>query len=167
MEPSDTLQVAAKVLAYTASPNRASRKSGIPVAEIRRLQTADIDFAAMVLEYRTANIMKTALALARAGPLAVRVLEDELSIPAGPKKVRKGRPPKDNKYSVTKEVPQEHDPRRIRAAKVVLELFPKMIEIADLASRISLLEQQLSQRVNPPTVDVEVLPALPESPPTE
>lgn len=146
MEQLPPLEVAAKVLAHTASITAASRKSGISKDELRRLQREDIDFSAMVLEHRTKNIMKTAVAVQRAAPLAVKVLTEELSITPGVRKVRRGRPRKDDKYTVTKEVTPEPDPRRIRAAKILLELFFKATEIIDLASRITLLEQQAGRR---------------------
>lgn len=146
MEQTNTVELAAKVIARTASVNAASKKSGIPVDELRRLQREDIDFNALVLEHRTKNVMRTAVAIQRAGPLAVKVLTEELSITPGVRKVRRGRPPKDDKYKVTKEVSPEPDPRRIRAAKIILELFLKATEIVDLASRIAVLEQQVGRR---------------------
>lgn len=157
MEQTPALELAAKVLAHTASITAASKKSGIPVDELRRLQREDIDFSAMVLEHRTKNVMKTAVAVQRAAPLAVKVLHEELSITPGVRRVRRGRPPKDAKYTVTKETPPEPDPRRIRAAKILLELFFKATEIIDLASRIMVLEQQARRR----DVVVNVEPTLP------
>ena len=157
MEQTPSLELAAKVLARTASVTAASRKSGIPTDELRRLQRDDLDFSALVLEHRTKNVMKTAVAVQRAAPLAVKVLHEELSIVPGVRRVRRGRPPKDDKYKVTKETPPEPDPRRIRAAKIILELFFKATEIIDLASRITVLEQQASRR----DVVVTVEPTLP------
>lgn len=146
MEQTPPLELAAKVLARTASITAASKKSGIPADELRRLQREDLDFTALVLEHRTKSVMKTAVAVQRAAPLAVKVLHEELSIVPGVRKVRRGRPRKDDKYLVTKEVAPEPDPRRIRAAKIILELFFKATEIIDLASRITVLEQQANRR---------------------
>lgn len=157
MEQTPAHDLAAKVIAHTASVNAASRKSGIPADELRRLQREDLDFSSLILEHRTKNIMKTAVAVQRAAPLAVKVLHEELSITPGVRKVRRGRPRKDDKYLVTKEVAPEPDPRRIRAAKIILELFFKATEIIDLASRITLLEQQAGRR----DIVVNVEPTLP------
>lgn len=162
MEQLPALHVAAKVLARTASVNTAARKSSISVDELKRLQKEDLEFNSLVLEYRTKNVMRTAMAIQAAGPLAVKVLREELSITPGVRKVRRGRPPKDAKYSPHKEVAPEPDPRRIRAAKVILELWLKATETIDLASRIAVLEQQTARA--PATFNVEVVstPALEE-----
>lgn len=160
MELTESHHLAAKVLARTASVNTASRKSGIPAADLKQLQKSEIDFMSLVLEYRTKNVMRTAMAIQAAGPLAVKVLREELSIQPKSRKVRIGRPPKDAKYSPHRDITPEPDPRRIRAAKVILELWLKATETIDLASRIAQLEQQVGRR--DVVMDVSSTPALSE-----
>lgn len=154
--------LAARVLARTASPRRAAKKSGVDLDTIRAW-TRDPIFQQMVVEVRTSNVMKTVVAIQNAAPIAAKALADELQVER-PKTVRRGRPPKDAQFSTERPAAKatEVDPRRIRAAKVILELFTKFTEMGDLVHRIRHLEDMVTNRqtVDVPYTDTSSMPAL-------
>ena len=132
---------AAKTLARTASVHAASRRSGIPIDTIRKLQRSDMEFIGYILEFRTKKMMKTSIALEDAGPLAVQILVDEMKATG------------------------DANPRKIRAAKVILQLLPQMRQTTELLIRIRDMEERLQEQhtyLPPPEfIDVETLPSLP------
>lgn len=150
--------LAAKVLARTGSPRLAAKKSGLSLDEVRVLQK-DPAFNDQVLEYGTTPAFRTLMGLQHLGTLALKVLREELSVEKI-KKVRKGRPRKDEKYSPFRSVEVNPDPRRIRAAKVVLDHMQMAIEHTHLLARIKSLEEQLQRERGvplPAPVEVEVI----------
>lgn len=159
---SDPREVAATVLARTASPKRAAKRAGIDLETLREWQKDPL-FQQMVVEVRTVNVMRTVITIQRAAPIAAKAIAEELQIER-PQKMRRGRPPKTgNPVTQPSRASQEIDPRRVRAAKVILELFTKFTEIGDLVHRIRDLEEQVSRRpVSTPRGYVEQPPALGE-----
>lgn len=142
--------IAARVLARTCSPRRAARKSGLALAEVKSLQKDPI-FAQLVLENRTASVMRTVAAIIKAGPLAVQALADELGKEPRKTRAKTGPKPKDEKFAKNKPLvnSNELDPRRIRAAKMILELLPKYIEIGEIVPRLRKVEETIAESQGP------------------
>lgn len=146
MELNESRSLAARILARTGSAHLAARKTGVELSLIRAWER-DPEFVALILDRKSVNVVRTLSALIDCGPKAIAVLKQEMST-AQVKKVRIGRPPKDNKYSPHREKEPDADPRRIRAAKIIVENFFRAAETADLVERIKTLEAALRRQNN-------------------
>lgn len=128
--------IVAKEIARHGSISRASRKTGVPTAYIAVTWLKDIEFLAEVRDHRNVPLMLTCAALTKAGPRAVKILDDAL---AGFEKAG---------YSVTKE--------QVAAARIVLDVFRAFADMGNLSLRLATLEEQMSG--NP---SIAYIPALP------
>lgn len=110
-------EIASRELAKHGSPRRAARKAGVELKQVAEWM-GEPEFLAEVRDLRNVPLMMTCAALTRAGPKAVRILENEMDAIDG-----------------------QENPRKIRAAKIVLELFKSFADMGNLSLRVAELEE--------------------------
>lgn len=135
--------IAALVYARTASPRRAAKKAGVDLSVVKTW-IQESDFQQIVIETRDVNIVRAITALQEALPVAVETL---VRIMTGKQSVRahRGRPRSDAKFSPFKEsTPKDRD-AEMKAAKTILEVAPKLLEVRDFIHRWRQLQEQLEQ----------------------
>lgn len=132
---------AATELAKSGSPRRAARVAGVPL-DVVKLWQKDPEFAALVLENRSTDLILTVSTLMSAGPMAAQTLVDQLGARKGK---RPGRGPDaaiPERQRSRKAAPTYSDPRKIRAARIILDNIFRFAETIEFMERIKALEEK-------------------------